>query len=103
MNLMSLLGAQTSAFPNLGVDGVADRVLMREVMEELHRCARSLPKDEFERLIPLAMCMFALCLRSAPVDWLSPPKIRSLLSGSRDQMFEWLDDVFSEEFDVAAG
>jgi hypothetical protein len=85
-----------------GTDGVAVQVLMREAMEDLHRLAHELTSTELDALLPLAMCMFAQCLGVTRIDWISPPTVRSLLSGNRHQMFEWLDDVFGDGQDIAA-
>ncbi len=92
-----------SAYLALAVDGVNDRILIREAMEELHRLASSLTPTQFEALMPMAMCLFAHCLGVTRVDWISSPSVRYLLSGTRCQMFEWLDDVFADEPELAGG
>jgi hypothetical protein len=90
-----LLGKPTSG-PPLCTEAALGAVLTREAMEELHRIAGRLSEDDFEALMPMAICLFANCLGITSVDWISPAKVRCLLLGSRQDMFDWLDDVFDE-------
>jgi hypothetical protein len=102
MNVLSNVVDPSQSMADVLADAAADRIVMREAMEALHRLAHSVSSDEFEALMPLAICMFAHCLGVTRTDWISPPTVRFLLSGSRHQMFEWLDDVFEGGLDIVA-
>jgi hypothetical protein len=82
--------------PPLNTDEALGAVLTREAMEELHRLAGRLSGDDFEALMPLAICLFANCVGVTSVEWISPATVRCLLLGPRQVMFDWLDDVFNE-------
>jgi hypothetical protein len=96
MYAFSILDALSQAMAEGRADAAADRIVMREAMESLHHLAQRVSPEEFEALMPLAICMFAHCLGVTRTDWISAPTVRALLSGPRHRMFEWLDDVFEE-------